>query len=102
MTLGQQNADLQITASFVVMAVGGGCQIPSMPVYPGRVRFPEFDQAQYLTSFQEEFGGIVQHSADYTSASKWGGKSGIVVGTANTGMYFTHECYEKRDLHFSA
>lgn len=43
MTLGQQNADLQITASFVVMAVGGGCQIPSMPVYPGRVRFLEFD-----------------------------------------------------------
>lgn len=34
---------------------------------------------------QENFKGTILHSADYTSASEWKGKHGVVVGTANTG-----------------
>ncbi len=57
-----------ITTRNVIMATGGGGQIPIMPHYPGR----------------ENFQGTVLHSADYKSAEPWRGKSGIVIGTANT------------------
>ncbi|KAL1970059.1 hypothetical protein VTN77DRAFT_6464 [Rasamsonia byssochlamydoides] len=71
--LGNRHADgdgLQsISCSHVVMAVGGGCQVPIMPVYPG----------------QEKFKGIVLHSADYKNPFSWKGKHGVVIGTANTG-----------------
>ncbi|KAK5327269.1 hypothetical protein LTR93_002653 [Exophiala xenobiotica] len=58
-----------IMATHLVMAVGAGCQIPTMPTYPG----------------VERFRGKIVHSADYTSSEGWQGKHGIVVGTANTG-----------------
>ncbi|EXJ57737.1 uncharacterized protein A1O5_12527 [Cladophialophora psammophila CBS 110553] len=57
-----------ITVTHLVMALGAGCQIPTMPTYPGI----------------ERFRGTVVHSANYTSAEGWEGKHGIVVGTANT------------------
>ncbi|KKA21554.1 Flavin-containing monooxygenase [Rasamsonia emersonii CBS 393.64] len=58
-----------ISCSHVVMAVGGGCQVPIMPSYPGR----------------EKFKGVVLHSADYKNPFSWRGKHGVVIGTANTG-----------------
>lgn len=57
-----------ITTTHVVLAIGAGCQIPIMPVYPG----------------VETFRGEIQHSAEYYCADKWKGKHGVVVGTANT------------------
>ncbi|EXJ68682.1 uncharacterized protein A1O5_08476 [Cladophialophora psammophila CBS 110553] len=57
-----------LTCRHIIMATGGGGQIPIMPQYPGRDVFP----------------GTVLHSADYKSAEPWRGKTGIVVGTANT------------------
>lgn len=52
----------------IIMAVGAGGQVPTMPSLPGRL----------------DFQGTVMHSADYKSADVWKGKAGIVVGTANT------------------
>ncbi|KIW99796.1 uncharacterized protein Z518_10724 [Rhinocladiella mackenziei CBS 650.93] len=63
-----QDSGHTITCRYVIMAAGGGGQIPIMPTYPGR----------------EEFQGTVLHSADYKSADPWRGKSGIIIGTANT------------------
>ncbi|EHY59245.1 hypothetical protein HRR83_001485 [Exophiala dermatitidis] len=60
---------LEISAKHVIFATGAGSQTPSMPQLPGR----------------DNYQGIVMHSADYRSADKWKGKSGVVVGTANTG-----------------
>lgn len=57
-----------LTCRHVVMAVGGGGQIPLMPDFPGC----------------EDFPGEVLHSVDYRSPEQWRGKSAIVVGTANT------------------
>lgn len=57
-----------LSARHVVMATGGGGQIPIMPHYPNR----------------ELFQGTVLHSADFKSAEPWRGKPGIVIGTANT------------------
>lgn len=57
-----------VLSHHVIMAAGGGGQLPIMPVYAG----------------QEDFQGTVLHSAEYRSATPWKGKSGIVVGTANT------------------
>lgn len=36
-------------------------------------------------NFQEVYKGEVLHSFDYKSAYKWTGKTGVVVGSANTG-----------------
>lgn len=57
-----------IKSRHVIMAVGAGGQDPIMPTYPGR----------------GDFQGTVLHSADYRSADAWEGKSGIIIGTANT------------------
>ncbi|KIW81779.1 hypothetical protein Z517_04805 [Fonsecaea pedrosoi CBS 271.37] len=57
-----------LTCRNVIMATGGGGQVPIMPQYPGR----------------DVFQGTVLHSADYKSAERWRGQAGIVVGTANT------------------
>lgn len=57
-----------IQARNIIMAVGACGQIPVMPNLPGRL----------------DFQGIVLHSADYKSSEPWKGKTGIVVGTANT------------------
>ncbi|PCG95286.1 Hypothetical protein PENO1_025280 [Penicillium occitanis (nom. inval.)] len=70
-TLNIRRADIesQVTAKHVVMATGAGSQTPVMPVFPNR----------------ERYRGLVLHSAQYVSANYWKGKSGIVIGTANTG-----------------
>jgi len=57
-----------LTCRHVVLAVGGGGQIPLMPAYPGR----------------DLYQGTVLHSGDYKTSAQWRGKSGIVIGTANT------------------
>ncbi|KAH6988273.1 putative flavin-containing monooxygenase [Ilyonectria sp. MPI-CAGE-AT-0026] len=62
------NEPKTITATHLVMCVGAGCQIPYSPTYPG----------------VENYRGVIQHSAHYTTAGGWQGKHGIVVGTANT------------------
>ena len=65
----KRNGTLQmITCHHVVLALGGGGQIPTMPSFPHR----------------EQFKGAVIHSADYKTAWPWKGKAGIIVGTANT------------------
>lgn len=64
----RQGSTQTLTCRYMVMATGGGGQIPIMPTYPGR----------------DEFQGTVLHSVDYKSAEPWRGKRGIVVGTANT------------------
>ncbi|KAK5048976.1 hypothetical protein LTR84_005398 [Exophiala bonariae] len=57
-----------IICRHVVMAIGAGGQDPIMPTYPGVA----------------DYQGTVLHSADYRSADPFKGKSGIVIGTANT------------------
>ncbi|KAL6362256.1 hypothetical protein LRP88_04334 [Fusarium phalaenopsidis] len=64
----KQGQHVQITARHVVMATGAGSQSPVMPNISDR----------------DHFQGILLHSSDYSSAQAWAGKSGIVVGTANT------------------
>jgi cation diffusion facilitator CzcD-associated flavoprotein CzcO len=58
-----------ITSAQVILAGGGGGQIPMMPEYPGR----------------NAFEGIILHSGSYIDAKDWKGKHGVVIGTANTG-----------------
>ncbi|ORY17305.1 putative flavin-containing monooxygenase [Clohesyomyces aquaticus] len=64
----RDGAVYRLCATHVVLAVGAGGQIPTMPVYPNR----------------ELFNGTILHSAQYTEPSAFKGKHGIVVGTANT------------------
>ncbi len=58
-----------VIGKHLVLSTGPGGHVPIRPSYPG----------------QESFKGEVIHSKDYTNASKWKGKKGIVIGTANTG-----------------
>lgn len=69
-TLKIRRAEREITVrtANVVLAIGPGGQLPSMPTIPNRDRYQ----------------GIVQHSVNYTSARAWKGKRGLVVGIANT------------------
>ncbi|KAJ4318835.1 hypothetical protein N0V84_006648 [Fusarium piperis] len=60
----------QITANHIVIATGAGSQSPVMPQLLDR----------------EKYKGKVLHSAEYSTAKEWGAKSGIVLGTANTGQ----------------
>ncbi|KEF51438.1 uncharacterized protein A1O9_12587 [Exophiala aquamarina CBS 119918] len=57
-----------LSSRHVILAIGPGGQIPMQPKLPGA----------------NKFSGLILHSANYTSATSWKGKSGIVVGTANT------------------
>ncbi|KAF2151226.1 FAD/NAD(P)-binding domain-containing protein [Myriangium duriaei CBS 260.36] len=59
-----------IKAKHLVMATGGGVDVPTMPNLPGRDRF----------------SGIVVHSSQYKNPNAFKGKKGIVVGCANTGF----------------
>jgi len=60
--------DVAVRCRFVIMATGAGGQEPYMPSLPGR----------------DAFTGQALHSAQYRSSRAWRGKTGIVVGTANT------------------
>jgi cation diffusion facilitator CzcD-associated flavoprotein CzcO len=64
-----QDPEFTISSPNVILAIGSGGQNPIMPTYP--------NQAAYK--------GLVLHSVDYTNASEWKSKRGIVIGTANTG-----------------
>lgn len=57
-----------LTCSQVILAGGGGSQVPRMPEYLNR----------------DEFKGLVLHSAAYKNPNEWKGKRGVVIGTANT------------------
>ena len=79
-----------ISCSYVVLAGGGGSQIPVMPEYPNRVSFSQNDSIianQMDLFFKNIFEGIALHSVEYKDASKWKEKRGVVVGTANTGNW---------------
>jgi cation diffusion facilitator CzcD-associated flavoprotein CzcO len=77
-----------IRTRHLVLAIGAGGQTPKMPELPNRVSceiyqfFFFFLQAKRV---QKSFRGEVLHSVDYKSATRWNGKAGIVVGSANTG-----------------
>ncbi|EER24455.1 Flavin-binding monooxygenase-like family protein [Coccidioides posadasii C735 delta SOWgp] len=64
----REGKEVILTTKHLVLAVGGGGQIPRMPTFPDR----------------EKFKGVVLHSVDYTDAKGWRGKKGVVVGAANT------------------
>lgn len=66
-----------INSRFVVMASGGGCQIPWMPDLPGKA----------------DYQGITLHSQHYKSSKDWSGLNAIVVGSGNT----AHDIVE--DMH---
>ena len=57
-----------VRAPHVVLAVGNMGVTPTMPLYPNRMHFK----------------GDVLHGLDWKNASPWKGKSGIVIGSANT------------------
>ncbi|KAF2099691.1 FAD/NAD(P)-binding domain-containing protein [Rhizodiscina lignyota] len=69
-----------IRCSYLVLAVGSGCQIP---VYPSIANM-------------ESFKGAMMHSVDYYDASVWEGKRGIVIGSANTGHDVAKDMVEAR------
>ncbi|CZR66219.1 related to flavin-containing monooxygenase [Phialocephala subalpina] len=69
LNLRQGEDECSITTSFVVLAGGAGGQVPIFP--------PPYQD-------EEVFEGTTMHSAEYTEPSKWKGKHGVVVGTANT------------------
>lgn len=58
----------QMRARHVVLAVGSMGVKPEMPSYPN----------------QELFKGDIVHGLEWRNASRWQGKSGVVVGSANT------------------
>jgi len=60
-----------VLGKHLVLSVGPGGTIPIRPRYPG----------------EESFKGEVIHSKDFRNASKWKGRKGIVIGTANTGEF---------------
>lgn len=64
----QNGSDKSITSSYIVLAGGAGSLTPISPTYADR----------------DIFEGTVMHSVNYTEPSAWGGKHGVVVGTANT------------------
>ncbi|KAH6688097.1 dimethylaniline monooxygenase (N-oxide forming) [Leptodontidium sp. MPI-SDFR-AT-0119] len=68
LSIRRHGKEQSITCSYIIVAGGAGGQVPKMPNYPNRIAFT----------------GTVLHSAEYTDASKWKGKHGVVIGTANT------------------
>jgi cation diffusion facilitator CzcD-associated flavoprotein CzcO len=59
----------QIRARHLVLAIGGGGQVPKMPVLANR----------------SAFKGKVLHSGDYKHSRDWKGLKGVVIGSANSG-----------------
>ncbi|KEF60991.1 uncharacterized protein A1O9_02555 [Exophiala aquamarina CBS 119918] len=60
----------QIRARHLVFAIGSGGQIPKVPFIPNR----------------EAFNGELLHSVDYSVATQWKAKRGVVIGSANSGQ----------------
>jgi len=59
----------------LVLAIGGGGQIPKMPTLANR----------------EVFNGKVLHSGDYKNSKAWAGLRGVVIGSANSGHDITND-----------
>jgi cation diffusion facilitator CzcD-associated flavoprotein CzcO len=59
----------EIVARHLVLALGGGGQIPKIPELGNK----------------EAFNGTLIHTANYKNANQWAGKRGVVIGTANSG-----------------
>lgn len=57
-----------IETAHLVLAIGAGSQIPITPNFAN----------------EEVFKGVKIHSVDYKEPSRWKGKHGIIIGTANT------------------
>ncbi|PGH04839.1 hypothetical protein GX51_03326 [Blastomyces parvus] len=64
----RKDGETHVVVRHLVLATGPGGHTPIAPTFPGR----------------EKFGGLVLHSVDYRSSSRWKGKSAVVVGSANT------------------
>lgn len=60
----------QIRARHLVFAIGSGGQVPKVPLIPNR----------------EAFNGELLHSVNYSVATQWKAKRGVVVGSANSGQ----------------
>ncbi|KAF2429003.1 FAD/NAD(P)-binding domain-containing protein [Tothia fuscella] len=58
-----------VHARHLVLAIGGGGQVPKMPELDNR----------------NAFKGKVLHSAEYKNSKAWKGLKGVVIGTANSG-----------------
>ncbi|KAK2686284.1 hypothetical protein QWA68_014845 [Fusarium oxysporum] len=69
---------IQITTRHVVIATGANSQTPVWPNIANK----------------DAFKGVLIHSVNYTNAKAWTGKSGIVVGTANTAHDVADDMYE--------
>lgn len=76
--INRQGQQEEIQCRFVVMANGGGCQVPWMPDLPGK----------------ENYKGIILHSQHYKSSKAWIGKRGIVVGSGNTAHDIVEDMYQ--------
>ncbi|PGH12145.1 hypothetical protein AJ79_04439 [Helicocarpus griseus UAMH5409] len=64
----RKDGETRVSARHLVLSTGATGQDAAVPAFPGR----------------EKFKGLVLHSSEYKSASQWKGKSGVVVGSANT------------------
>jgi cation diffusion facilitator CzcD-associated flavoprotein CzcO len=67
--INQRGMRRELRARHLVMAIGGGGQVPRLPHLANR----------------SSFKGTVLHSAKYKHSRAWGGLRGVVVGTANSG-----------------
>jgi hypothetical protein len=67
-----------VQARHLVLAIGGGGQIPYTPKLAN----------------QDFFKGRILHSADYKNAKQWAGLRGVVVGSANSGHDITNDMLE--------
>ncbi|KAF4420527.1 dimethylaniline monooxygenase (N-oxide forming) [Fusarium acutatum] len=77
----KEGRPMQITTRHVVIATGAGSQTPVFPKISNK-------------NEQESFKGVLLHSADYSTAQAWAGKTGIVVGTGNTAHDVADDMYE--------
>lgn len=73
-------------AKHLVLAIGGLGAVPHIPNLRNKVcPSSDFFMKDANVSGQELYKGEIMHSISYKSAHKWRGKTGIVVGSANTG-----------------
>lgn len=68
----------RIETRHLVLAIGGGGQVPKWPSIANR----------------ERFRGVLQHTADYRSAKPWTGLKGAVIGSANSGHDIANDMLE--------
>ena len=67
-----------IETRHLVLALGGGGQVPKWPNLANK----------------ERFKGTLLHSAEYKSSRPWAGMKGVVVGSANSGHDITNDMLE--------